>query len=69
MIIIFIHNLKNIKSWEVIVRYLVEIFQLMHLAISAKLLMLKTTRQKQQETVLKNFIGSRNRKSLKNIAL
>ena len=65
MVIIFIHNLQNRKPCKVIVRYLAEISQLMHLMISAKLQMLMITCQTQRETVfmLQNFKGSR--KSLK----
>ena len=62
---IFTQNLQNKKSYKVIVRYLAEIFQLIHLTVSAELHMLMITRQMQRETVFKNFIGSR--KSLKNI--
>ena len=65
MVIIFIHNLQNRKPCKVVVRYLAEISQLMHLMISAKLQMLMITCQTQRETVfmLKNFKGSK--KSLK----
>ena len=57
--ITFIHNLKNKKARVVIVRYLAEVFQLMHLKVSAKVHMLIATRQMQRETVLRKIIGSR----------
>ena len=64
MVILFIHNLQNSKSRKVIVRYLAEISQLMHLTISSKLHILMITRQTQRETK-ENLIEST--KSLKNI--
>ena len=64
MVIIFVHDLQNRKSCKVILCYLAEISQLMHLTISAKLHILTKTRQTQRERE-QNFIGSR--KSLKNI--
>ena len=64
MVIIFVHDLQNRKSSKVILWYLSEISQLMHLTISAKLHILTKTRQTQREPE-QNCIGSR--KSLKNI--
>ena len=66
VVIVFIHNLQNRKSYIAIGCYLGEIPQSMRFTISAKLHMLKITRQTQLKTLVeKNFIGSR--KSLKNI--
>ena len=64
VVIVFIHNLQNRKSYIAIGCYLGEISQSMRCTISAKLHMMKITRQTQLK-VEKNFIERR--KSLKNI--
>ena len=56
MVIIFKHNLQNGKLFKVIVRYLAEISQLIHLTISFKLHMLMITCQTQLETVSKKIL-------------